>query len=160
MHLTYCLHTNTHNLTILNCQDSIKGAWASLKEDMQRYMSEHKNCYNLTSLNSCAELKSLPNGYYYKVSNKYPNRASVYEKSTSIAKGYIYNTTAVKMQKILICGVLELPLEIVQHEYPAESKYAKVIPAITRPKTQYQIQFMHELKVYLDKRRLSIDGSL
>lgn len=158
MYLTYCLHTLTHNLTILNCQGSKKEAWASLKDDAQRFMIEYKNYHNLNTLGSSSELKTLPNGYYYKVSNKYPNRASIYEKVTNVIKGYLYNTNEVKIQKILICGILELPVEMVQHEYPAEPVYAKCIQAKTVPKSQYQIQFMHELKIFLEKRRVSVDG--
>lgn len=157
MYLTYCIHTLTHNLTILNYLPSKKEAWQRLKEDMKHFMLEYKNYDNLTAVGSKKEIKKLQNGYYYKVSNKYPTRASIYERSSLIRKGYIYNTTDVKIQKILSCGVLENCTN--ESPFVAQSPNHDTKQVIPMPNNRCRVQFMHELKIILDKRRVSLTGS-
>lgn len=164
MYITYCLNTQTFNLLNLNCYRTLKEAKNNLQNDTQNFLLEHKNYSNpLTKINNTTDLKNLSNGFYYKLSNKYANRASVYEKTTSTIRGYIWNTPDIKIQKLFIVGLLEVSNNEQQsHKYEQDNTEMnfsnRTISGKTMQKSAIQIKFMRELQVFLDKRRLSIDG--
>ena len=161
MYLIYNLHLKTLNLTPKSIYANRQEALDNFRNDANQFMSNYNSCYNIIYILKKKELDNLNDGYYLKISNKYPNRITVYDKSTSIQPGYVYNSNEIKIQKIMIFSILEISDTLFSGD---ESNIQDNI--CIKSSSNYNLQhglhvkFIEELKFYLEKRRKSILGKM
>jgi hypothetical protein len=81
----------------------------NLLSDVKDYMINNKHIENIEIINRKKDIENKIDGYYLKISNKYPNRITVYEK-TSKDMGYVFSNIVITVRKIYIFSLLELSL--------------------------------------------------
>lgn len=186
MYGTFCLHHETLNLTIQSTYNSRLEANSNLKKDARNFMKSYKGISSIKSIFKKKNLleETISDGLYFKVSNKYPNRISIYEKESKIDKGFVYNTNKINLKKIMVFFVIEIPLKeenkIIEkgfnknHDNDEEYSHLEIVNKKverTSVKTTnvnlnetenlqhgIHVKFVEELKTYLAKRRNSITG--
>jgi hypothetical protein len=103
----YYVHPQTLSVNIRECYQKYDTALKNFKTDIVEFVKSIKNVETVNYINSKSEIKNKTDGFYLKSSNKYPNRITLYEK-TSKDIGYIMSNIVIDVKKILAFGMLEL----------------------------------------------------
>lgn len=103
----YYVHPQTLSVNIRECYQKYDTALKNFKTDIVEFVKSTKNVETVNNVNSKSEIKTKSDGFYLKSSNKYPNRITLYEK-TSKDIGYIMSNIVIDVKKILAFGMLEL----------------------------------------------------
>lgn len=103
----YYVHPQTLSVNIRECYQKYDTAQKNFKTDIVEFVKSTKNVETVNYINSKSEIKNKTDGFYLKSSNKYPNRITLYEK-TSKDIGYIMSNIVIDVKKILAFGMLEL----------------------------------------------------
>jgi len=156
MYITYCIQSETNNLTLLNSYSSQKMAWSNLKNDAYSYLIQYRGTNELRTIHRINELDSVGDGFYYKVSTTYPNRSSIWEKVTQVNKGTFYNSSQTNVHESLVFGITEFP-DIVEN-HPHETVVWSLPTKTVVAENSIRYELMQELKTYMDKRRQSVEG--
>lgn len=109
MTAVYYIHPETLSVNIRDYYQKYDTALKNLKTDVENFVKTTKNVDVTTYINKKIELlnSTTTDGYYLKMSNKYPNRVSVYQK-TSRDVGYVFSNITTEVKKILVFGLLDL----------------------------------------------------
>lgn len=148
----HCIHPETLNLTMKSFFDNYKLALENLKIETEGYVKDHYNSKNIYYVNKKKEMNTKDDGYYLKVSNRYPNRISVYERSTKVIVGNIYNSTVLVIKKVMVFSFSELAS--MPENYRLETVNNTRRSLFTPP----DLSYIEELKRVLEKAR-TCDGS-
>ena len=103
----YYVHPQTLSVNIRECYKKYDAALKNFRTDVVEFVKSIKNVEKVTFINQKSEIISSDNGYYLKMSNKYPNRMTLYEK-TSKDVGYVFSSITTEVKKILAFGLLDL----------------------------------------------------
>lgn len=103
--------------------------------------------------------------YYIKPSSKNEDLVSVYERVENVTKGWIYNTTAVQLVKIMTFSVLDITEEQSGEEPTIRYITAPIQekPVLTESDKEVVVRkqnVINELTKKLEQRRVAVDGSL
>lgn len=105
------IHPQTLHISHRSFHENHQDAVRALKEEVTDYITNYKKYQTVIYINNKNEMNNHKDTkYFLKVSNKYPNRISIYERSNIINHGYIYNTTKTKIEKIKVFYVVEMNL--------------------------------------------------
>lgn len=112
MYFTYCIHTQTHTLSVLKRYPTKKSAIYSLQHDMKNFLQDFKDTSEMREITSSETLRTtkISDGFYFKKSDMFQDRYIIYEKKTHTLNGYIWNSTVPSVQKILIFSIFEDPI--------------------------------------------------
>ncbi len=103
----YYIHPQSLSVNIRDFYNKYDTAVKHLKTDVQDYITSNKNVDHVDFVNKKTEINGKDNGYYLKLSNKYPNRVTVYEKSTKDV-GSFFSSIVIEIKKILVFSLIEL----------------------------------------------------
>ena len=139
----YYIHPETLSVNIRDFYKKYDTALKNLKSDVEDFVTTTKNVDSVTYVNK--KLDIVGDGYYLKLSNKYPNRISVYEK-TSRDVGYVFSNIVSEVKKILVFGLLELSSIPDDLEFNVkDTNTTTVMPRIELP-------YMEELRKKVQER--------
>jgi len=103
------IHPQTLHISHRSFHENHQDAVKALKEEVTDYITNYKKYQTVIYINNKSEMSNHKDTkYFLKISNKYPNRISIYERSKVINPGYIYNTTNTKIEKIKVFYVVEM----------------------------------------------------
>ncbi len=149
MYFIYCIHPQTLSITIQSFYENYKQALENLKSEAQNYILDKKDAQTIEYISKKEELNKKNDGYFFKMSNKYAHRISVYEKSSRDV-GYIFSNVAVNVKKIIVFSLMELstlPNDI----YLDVNQLNKSIEKTMKPRIE--MVYMEELRNAIEKRR-------
>lgn len=148
-YVTYYIHPQTLSVNVRNFYKKYDCAVRNLKDDASEYIKSNKNLKSVEFVNKKKEITNKEDGYYLKLSNKYPNRISIYEKNTE--RGWTYNFYNIK--KVVVFSLMELAsmpdglnLDVTVKET------RKMIKPKNNGKNQIQILYLEELKAKIIER--------
>lgn len=144
----FYIHPKTLSVNIRDYYLKYDTALKHLKTDVQDFIKSTKNVDTVKYINKKVELQNSDNGYYLKMSNKYPNRISVYEK-TSRDVGYVFSSIVVDINKILVFGLLDLSTAPDEMVFDTN---ANNVSKTVSPKME--VVYLTELKERLKGRRI------
>ena len=104
---TYYIHTQSLSMNIRDFYKKYETAIKRLKVDAEEFIKTNKNIEKIEFINKKIDITAKTNGYYLKMSNKYPNRINIYEKSSKNV-GYIFNSYVIDVKKIFVFSLIEL----------------------------------------------------
>jgi len=110
MYLLYSVHPKTLNITHRGGCLSYDDATQALQKQVQDYLTIYKGQKNLVYVNNKQEIRDGSNKYCLKISNKFPNKISVYERKETTNKGYVYNSVNVEIEKIMVFSFMEISI--------------------------------------------------
>jgi hypothetical protein len=142
----YYVHPQTLSVNIRECYQKYDTALKNLKTDVIEFVKSIKNVENVDFVNAKTEIESKSNGFYLKLSNKYPNRISLYER-TSKDVGYLMSNIVVDIKKILVFGMLDLAC--LPDGINIDMNVGEIAKTIA-PKVE--LMYLEELKQKLEKR--------
>ena len=103
----YYINPRTLSIDIKSFYQNYEVATKHLKSETEYLMKNNKNIEKIEYINKKVEIQKKIDGYYLKISNKYPNRINVYEKSSKDI-GVIFSNIIVEIKKIYVFSLLEL----------------------------------------------------
>lgn len=142
----YYIHPQSLSVNIRDFYQKYDTAIKRLKPDVEEFIQSTKNVSKVEYINKKIDISSKNNGYYLKVSNKYPNRITVYEK-TSRDIGYIFSNVITEIKKVFVFSLLELtsvPDEL-NINLDVKEVSRKVMPKV-------EVLYMQELKEKIKQR--------
>ncbi len=142
----YYVHPQTLSVNIRECYQKYDTALKNFKTDVVEFVKSIKNVETVSFVNTKTEINSKSDGFYLKQSNKYPNRMSLYERSSKDV-GYIMSSIVVEVKKILVFGMLDLAC--VPDGINLEMNVGEITKTIA-PKVE--LMYLEELKQALEKR--------
>ena len=149
---TYYIHPQSLSVNIRDFYKKYETALKRLKPDVEEFIKTNKNITTVEYINKKIDLSNKPIGYYLKLSNKYPNRITIYEKLSKINAGYIYNSSTTEVKKVFVFGLLEL--SSMPDEFNIDSTFEEakksVIPKIG-------MLYLEELKEKISSRYIETD---
>jgi hypothetical protein len=107
MYLLYSIHPKTLNLTLRGSYKEYDEATEALQRQVQIFLS-YKGQKNLLYINNKQEM--LTNScaqYFLKISNKFPNKISVYEKKEVDNSGVFFSGVKQEIQKVMVFSFKE-----------------------------------------------------
>jgi hypothetical protein len=107
MTAVYYIHPETLSINIREFYQKYDTALKNLRPNVEDFIKTTKNVESVEYVNKKSEIQDKSDGYYLKLSNKYPNRISVYEK-TSNDIGYVFSNVITDLKKILVFSLLDL----------------------------------------------------
>ena len=111
MYAIYNIHPQTLNITIRSLHKTYTEATTSLKKQVTDYVTIYKGYQTILYINNTSEIDSHPDTkYFLKFSDKFTDRISIYEQTTKIDKGYVYNSVDRQFSKIMIFSILDLSI--------------------------------------------------
>ncbi len=103
----YYIHPQSLSVNIRDFYNKYDTAIKHFKTDAQDYIKTNKNIDHADFVNKKTDINQKEDGYYLKMSNKYPNRITVYEK-TSRDVGYVLSSIVGDVKRILVFSIIEL----------------------------------------------------
>lgn len=156
MYAIFCIHPNTLSITIKSFHETYKIALENLRYETEDYIRKTKGQIDVRYIIKKGELNKNNDGYFLKMSNKYPNRVSIYEKTTKLDAGIFVTSEVIAIKKVMVFSLIEMS------NYPQSLEYEEQAKPVTKvvETTNYvgQLDYLEELKTYLEKRRKSIIG--
>jgi len=152
----YYINPRTLSIDIKFFYKNYETAIKSLKTDVESFLKNNKNLEKIEYINKKNELLKKPDGYYLKMSNKYPNRINIYEKISKDV-GIIFSNITFDIKKIYIFSIIELKIN-------ENSSYSNVIddvdmsserlskPILKKKQNIIIIPFLDELKSRIKER--------
>jgi hypothetical protein len=143
----YYIHLQSLSVNIYNFYEKYNIAVKKLNDDVEDYIKTSKKIDHIKYINN--KLEIVENGYYFKISKKYPNRINIYEKTTNKIDGYIFSSNISDIKKIYVFSLLELSL------VPENSNYdilSSTIPKIKDDVPQIELLYIQELKDKIKNR--------
>lgn len=111
MHSVVSIHPSTLHLCHRSFHTTHQAAVKALKDEVTDYITNYKKYQTVIYINNKEEMDNHKDTkYFLKVSNKYPNRISIYERRKVTDAGYIYNSTKTSVEKIKVFFVTELSI--------------------------------------------------
>lgn len=104
----YYIHLQSLSVNIYNFYKKYDIAVKKLNTDVADYITTTKNLNCIEFVDKKSEISTKEDGYFLKISNKYPNRINAYEKNTNKISGYLYTTEISEIKKIYVFSLLEL----------------------------------------------------
>ncbi len=152
MYIIYSIHCESFCLSILNAYSSFKDSLEHLRSDVIDFLTNYKGIQNTILVNKKSEIRSAKtDGYFLKTSNKYPNRISLYQR-TSKDTGYIMSNVEIVVKKMMVFSAIEYSSSTSQIELGLRNFVS--IPLKNIPKVPY----MEDLVKLLQERRKTIEG--
>ena len=106
MYIIYTIHCENYSFTILSLRGTIREIIESIKNVSIEYLT---NVRGFTDIKQVINKKDMiADGYYLKASNRYPNRLSLYQR-TSVDDGWIRSNMIVSIKKLMIFSYCDLP---------------------------------------------------
>lgn len=139
----YYIHPDTLSINIRCIYTNYENAVKNLKTDTENYMKVSKNIEENKYVNKKKDIYNMDDGYFLKMSNKYPNRINIYEK-TSKDMGYVFSNMIPIIKKVLVFSLIEIyvtPDDII----PCTNETKYTLPKI-------ELLFMDELKEKLKEK--------
>lgn len=150
MYLIYSIHCESSSLSIINAYPTFKECIEQLRSDVIDYLTKYKGIQNAISINKKAEARTATtDGYFLKASNKYPNRISVYQR-TSRDIGYIMSNMEITVKRLMVFSSIEFSASAPQNSM---QNYVAT-PLKDIPK----VPFMEDLMKTLQERRKTMEG--
>jgi hypothetical protein len=166
MYATYNIHTSTLSLEFIQVFNSRQEATNHLRKDAETHLSKLYNNYRWIQRES--ELNTMPEGYYLRsCSVEGPNKIIAYEVSTTLLKGYLYNSTRREISKLYIYSIIEVPQETIVRETDISRVSRIGVGGVSnKPLSEQTIElykeepdsYLAELKTRLHTRRLALTG--
>lgn len=117
MYAVVNIHPETLHICHRSFHQTHQEAVVALKEGVTDYITNYKKYQTVIYINNKAEINNHKDTkYFLKVSNKYPNRISIYERRQTINKGYLYNSTQTHVDKIKVFYVTEISIPNMQQQ--------------------------------------------
>jgi len=168
MFLLYSIHPKTLNITPRGIYQNSDEATEALQQHVQKYLTTYKGQQNLFYINHKQEIldHSNPNQkYFLKISSKYSNKITIYEKKEVTKPGYIYNAVY-EVQKHIAFSLTEftVPNEetrtnntIANKSIQQNNKYQLIKETINASNTAQMthgthVKYISELKEVLSAR--------
>jgi len=153
MYIVYSIHCESFCLSILNAYSSFKDSIEHLRSDVNDFLINYKGIQDAISVNKKSEIKAAKtDGYFVKTSNKYPNRISLYQR-TSKDTGYIMSNMEITVRKMMVFSAVEYSTSsLSQNEFAIRNFITTPLKNI--PKVPYVL----ELTKLLQERRKTIEG--
>ena len=104
---TYYINPQSLSVNIRDFYQKYDTAVKRLKPDVEEFVKSTKNTEKVEYINKKIDISSKDNGYYLKMSTKYPNRVTVYESTTKDV-GYWISNIVTEVKKIYVFSLLEL----------------------------------------------------
>ncbi len=104
----YYIHPQSLSVNIRDFYNKYETAVKRLKLDVEEYIKANKNVDKVDFVNKKKDINLKEDGYYLKISNKYPNRITIYEKTSRNDIGILYSSIVVNIKKILVFSLMEL----------------------------------------------------
>lgn len=104
---TYYINPQSLSVNIRDFYQKYDTAVKRLKPDVEEFVKSTKNTEKVEYINKKIDISSKDNGYYLKMSTKYPNRVTVYERTTKDV-GYWISNIVTEVKKIYVFSLLEL----------------------------------------------------
>jgi len=161
------IHPQTLHISHRSFHENHQDAVKALKEEVTDYITNYKKYQTVIYINNKSEMNNHKDTkYFLKISNKYPNRISIYERTKIIDAGYIYNSTKTKIEKIKVFYVVEMNIPsssqntvIVADDnmhwvnnIQKNSKQANILNSM-------RVDLVEELKKSLSQRRIKFNSS-
>lgn len=103
------IHPQTLHISHRSFHENHQDAVKALKDEVSDYITNYKKYQTVIYINNKNEMNNHKDtNFFLKISNKYPNRISIYERNKVINQGYLYNTTQTKIEKIKVFYVVEI----------------------------------------------------
>lgn len=147
----YYIHPQTLSVNIRECYKKYDTALKNFNTDVTDFVKSIKNIENVLFVNSKSEINLKEDGYYLKQSNKYPNRITLYEK-TSKDVGYVFSSIITEIKKVLAFGLLDLAC--VPDGINLDMNIGEIAKTIA-PKVE--LLYIEELKQKLEERSKKYD---
>ena len=80
----YYIHPQSLSVNIRDFYNKYETAVKRLKLDVEEYIKANKNVDKVDFVNKKKDINLKEDGYYLKISNKYPNRITIYEKTSKL----------------------------------------------------------------------------
>lgn len=164
MYAVISIHPRTLHISHRSFHKTHSEAVKAMKDEVTDYITNYKKYQTVIYINNKDEMKNYRDTkYFLKVSNKYPNRISIYENRTIINEGYIYNTSRSQVEKIKVFYVTELSLSSDGEPIVVVDDNMNWINSIQRASkdayinNEARVGVIEELKAKLHNRRLKID---
>lgn len=167
MYLLYSVHPKTLNITPRGGSLTYNDATQALQKQVQDYLTIYKGQKNLVYVNNKQEIRDGSNKYCLKISNKFPNKISVYERKETTNKGYVYNSVNVEVEKIMVFSFMEFTLpkgaEAVESEQVTQLNTVQYINSIQSQKTTQMshgnhVRYINELRDVLNQKFGNVDN--
>jgi len=111
MYSVVSIHPRTLHLSHRSFHTTHQAAVKAMKEEVTDYITNYKKYQTVIYINNKEEMDNHKDTkYFLKVSNKYPNRISIYERRNIVNAGYIYNSNKISVEKIKVFFVTELSI--------------------------------------------------
>lgn len=140
----YYIHPETLSVNFRNFYESYDQAIKNLKYEAKEYIKMNKNVSEVEFTNKKKDINEKKNGYYLKMSNKYPNRISIYERTTKDV-GYLMSNIIVLIKKVLVFSLVEMSSIPDTVNFSVNEVKKMIIPEI-------KLLFLDELKEKLKNR--------
>jgi hypothetical protein len=164
MYAVISIHPRTLHISHRSFHKTYSDAVKAMKDEVTDYITNYKKYQTVIYINNKEEMKNHKDTkYFLKVSNKYPNRISIYENRTIVNEGFIYNTSRSQIEKIKVFYVTELSMPSEGEPIVVVDDNMNWINSIQRSsKNSYsnneaRVGVIEELKAKLQDRRLKID---
>ena len=163
MYLLYSVHPKTLNITPRGGSVTYDDATQALQKQVQDYLTIYKGQKNLVYVNNKQEIRDGSTKYCLKISNKFPNKISIYERKETTNKGYVYNTVDVEVEKIMVFSFMEfsLPKEVeaqaIESEQVTQLNTVQYMNSIQSQKTTQMshgthVRYISELRDVLNQK--------
>jgi len=107
MYLLYSIHPKTSNLTLRGGYKEYNDATEALQEQVQSFLN-YKGQKNLLYINNKEEITSNSDSkYFLKISGKFPNKISIYEKKKVDNSGMFFSGIKEEIIKIMVFSFIE-----------------------------------------------------
>ena len=104
---TIYVHSDSLTVNVRDFYRKYDAAIKNFKSDAEEFIKNNKNAEKIEFINKVDEIDSKDDGFYLKMSDEYPNRIDIYEKSTKNV-GYIFNSYVTEIKKIFVFSLLAL----------------------------------------------------
>ena len=103
----YYINPRTLSIDIKSFFQNYESATKNLRIETMEFLKNNKTVSAVEYINKKSEILKKNDGYYLKISNKYPNRINVYEK-TSKDIGMIFSNISCDIRRIYIFSLIEI----------------------------------------------------
>tara|TARA_R100001163_G_scaffold65473_1_gene62751 strand:- start:367 stop:867 length:501 start_codon:yes stop_codon:yes gene_type:complete len=160
MYTVISIHPSTLHVAHRSFHATHQEAVKAMKSEVTDYITNYKKYQTVIYINNKDEMKNHKDTkYFLKVSNKYPNRISIYERKKVVDVGYIYNGKKTSVEKIKVFYVSELSLDDETKRSVQTDNDLNWVSNIQRNSKQsnlshgVHVDVIEELKAKLDTRR-------
>lgn len=152
-YVVHYIHVKTLTPNIKSFYGTYDQAVKNLKGDVEEYLRNNKHVTTVNYIMKKDELQKYDckDGYYIKISNKYPNRITIYERSSKDV-GLVFSSIVTTVRKLVVFTLLEL--SCVPDSINLEIESPTTIKRVAL-KSQ-ELAYMKELFEVLEKRRQKI----